>query len=314
MTLDTPISMMDSADPFGGNGDFLDMDPCFDSNHNGMMMHTGLSGLDQNMDLGPAMQPTPPSSISNETMTLDDVLSPNRFHHDRTMTGSSSSTSGIGLGVTYGDFNIDPPQSSDIHLSSDMDLRQPPPLVTNLSSTSQVFAPSPELTPSQPAQNPTIRRCTNRCSSTLIQKLACLNEHLSDKSNSSLDTILQVERDTCSLCRRILSCHPCSDDKSNYLLFGMVIDQVVKMLETIPEQTNHKSFTVNVGNFEVDQDTKVNFLKKYLVQRIGELASILKDWAQTVDENAKDYNSNAAREMLRDVYRRLDVLRKSAEI
>ena len=307
--------MMDGADPFGNSGDFLDMDPCFETPHNGMAMNGAASGFDQSLDLGPAMQPTPPSSITADTMTFDDPFSNDDFQHHRSMTASSSSTSGIGLGVTYGDFtNLDPSLTTDTHLSSNLDLRQPPPLVTHLTSTNQVFAPSPELTPSMSAQSPSVNPCTKRCSSTLIQSLASLNEHLPDKGKSSLDVILQVERDTCSLCRQILSCKSCSDDKSNYLLFGMVIDQIVRLYEGLPEQCVSRSCRVNVGNFEVDQDTKVTFLRKYFVQRIGHFAGILKEFAQGVDETAKDYNSNAAREILRDVYRRLDTLRTTIEL
>lgn len=310
LNIETPVSMIDGTEPFSSTTEYLDMDSFFDNSHHGMLMNGGMSAMDESLDLGRSMQPTPPSSTT-DMMDFGEMLSDDHFNdqHHRTLTNSTNGSSGLGIS-TYNDFpNLDASHHSHSHFSSSTALRQPPQLITNMNSTNHVFGPSPELTPPLSTKSPSPEPCTKRCSSSLIQKLASLNEHLSDTKTSTLDVILQVERDTCSFCRKILSCSTCNEDKSSYMLFSMVVEQVMRLLETIPDQNTPKSFTLNFGSFEFDEETKAAFMKKYLSQRFSNFANMVEDFAQS----AKGCNSGATRETVRDVFRRLSVLRRNVE-
>jgi len=324
INLDSSASLIDGTDPFSNTPDYLDLDACFDAHHN-MLMDCGMPKGDTPMlDLEPSMQPTPPSSTTAEMMVfgermpensdsigMDTLLSQHTQCDQPGLNGSPASASnrnvpGLKIGTTFADYanqNVSGDNGIAIHPSSH--------LSTGVRSNGQSFAPSPELTPpltaqSPPSQNP----CNKRCSSSLIQQLASLNQHLSDSSNPPLETVLQVEKDAHSLCRKIISCNPCIGNRSSYLLFSMVVEQVMRLLETIPDEGASESCSLLIGKFEIDHDTKASFLKRYLLTRLSKFALMLKEFAQIVDDDdSEDYNSNAAKKMVRDVYQRLDLLR-----
>ena len=318
----------DGMDPFSNTTDYLDLDKYFDNQHKAMMDCAMSEGVGVTLDLH-SMQLTPPSSVDTDTMMFgksmpktaeffntSTLLSQNAQEDQFSTNGSSTSTSptstgGIDLGANSTDL-VGYNASRFNNLASHPATQIP----TSIHSTNQAF-PSPELTPSFSAEDsPGRTSCSKRCSSSLIQQLASLNQILSEGSNPSLDVVLQVEKDAYSLCRRVISCKPCTNDRSSYLLFSMVTEQVMRLLETIPDEGgSSESCTLLIGKFAIDPDTKASFLKQYLLSRLSRFASLLSEFARVIDDDdSGEYNSNASKDMVDDVYKRLNLLRGIIEM
>ena len=324
MDLDNPVSVMDGTDPYLTTAEYLDLDAYFDSHHNVLMDCTMSKGEAPMLDLGQSMQPTPPSSTiaemttfgetspkSSDTYGMNTLLSQHTAPDQPGTNGSPAFTSTSNIpGLKLETSSYDDLGAFRSHA---LGIQQSP---TSVRQSSQIFGPSPELTPPPSAQSPRSQSpCNKRCSSSLIQQLASLNQHLSESTHPSVDTVLQVEKDALALCRRIISCNPCIGNRSSYLLFSMVVEQVMRLLETIPDRAPSESCSLLIGTFEIDNDTKTSFLKRYLLGRLSKFTSMLKEFARTIDEDeAEDYNSNAAKDMLRDVFGRLDLLKGIIEM
>lgn len=109
----------------------------------------------------------------------------------------------------------------------------------------------------------------------------------------------------------------------------------MSLLETaIPrEAAASESCPLRIGTFELDPENRTTFLKRYLLCRLGAFADVLRDFAQVIrnadgdadpvngnggdddsDDSSSNYNPKLAKDMLTDVYRRLDSLRGGVEI
>ena len=327
LNFENPGSMIDSMDPFSSSTDYLDYDLYFDNHHKSLMDCTISEGDGAALGLGQSMQPTPPSSTTAEMMVFGETMlkdsdshgmstllsqHPQQDHpstHGSSGSISSSNIAQLNLGTTPPDRN-----HSDAFRNNELTIHPPSQLPSSLRSNGQIFVPTPELTPPPIDQSPqTFSPCTQRCSSSLIQQLATLNQVLSDGKNPSLDLVLRTEKETYSLCRKIINCSPCMGNRSSFLLFSMVVEQVMRLLETIPDEAASNACTVLVGSFEIDDDTKASFLKRLLLSRLGHFRNMLREFKQTIDTDADDYNSNVAKDMAGDVYNRLDVLKGAIE-
>ena len=328
MNFDNPGSLIDAIDPFSTTTDYLDLDLYFDNHHKSLMDCTMSEGDGPTLGLGSSMQPTPPSSATAEMMVFGETMLKDSDTHGMSTllsqhpqhdhSSSHSSTGSISSGgkltrLNLGTISSDCSNSSAFQ-SNDLTIQPPSQLPNGLRQNSQMFVPTPELTPPPIDQSPQpFSPCNQRCSSSLIQRLATLNQVLSDSKSPPLDLVLQTEKDTYSLCRKIINCNPCMGNRSSFLLFSMVVEQVMRLLETVPDEGASDSCTLSVGSFEIDDDTKSTFLKRYLLSRLGQVRSMLKEFKQTIDTDADDYNSNVAKDMASDVYSRLDVLKGAIE-
>ena len=319
-SLENPVNVLDGIDSYPSTTDCLDMGAYFDASHNLIMDSSTRPGTSSSvLDMGqPMQQPTPPSTSNLDTTTFGEAFphNPNNSgfgpmlsqtsQHQRNASVTSTlnnSVSGLALGSAY-------PDLAAMNTAQNTGICGRPPLQLS-TANNPTCGPSPELTPPLSAQSPLSQGpCSNRCSSSLIRQLAVLNQHLSENSNPSLDTVLQTEKDAYALCKTVLGCSACIENKSSYLLFSMVVEQIMRLLETIPDEGASETCALLVGNFEVDRDTKATFVKRYLLLRLHKFANMLKEFAGTIDQDANDYNSNAAKEMVSDVYQRLDLLRR----
>ena len=350
MNLDQSNNLIDGADPFSNTLEYIDLETCLENHHNMFMDCSMSKGEGTFHGMGLSMQPTPPSSISAEMMNVDEAM-PSKFDTDGNLLAwttehaqleqsntisspTSSSTDGVpGLKLettdaASGSGILKALRTNGLDISFQSRINKP--------SNTQAFAPSPELTPPPSAGNlPGRTPCEQRCSSALIKQLACLNQHLSDESITSLDTVLQVEKDAHSLCQKIVTCIPCITNKSSYLLFTMVLEQIIHLLEKSISQNapSQESCALCIGAFEFDQDTKRFLLKQYLLARMDRFGDLLNQFAQVIrngdgdveaedsisnksndiGEATPDYNFNVVKDILRDVYRRLDSLRAIIE-
>lgn len=328
MNLDNHTRVIDSGDPLSDLTDYLDMGASFESHHN-MLMDCTMSSKDESMlDFGQSMQPTPPSSTTAETVAFGDsmpevsdvkgfdiLLDPEKQHEPPPQSYSPISTSTRNTpkvspgttGSSIGDLNAWPSHLPHFHNLSQ--------LATSMPLNSQALGPNPELTPPLSTDTPTAQnRCNRRCSSLLIQQLAVLEDLLGHR-NPSLDISLQVEKDALSLCERIMNCNSCTSNKSCSLLFSIVIEHVMRLLETIPRQETADSCTLSIGKFEVDIDTKATFVKSLLHSRLNSFANVLRNFANTVnDGDGDEYNISTTKEKIRDVYQRLESLKIRIEL
>lgn len=327
MNIDTSANFMEGLDPFSSSSDYLDLDSCFDMDHNMLMGYPMHTANDTPMEMKSSMQPTPPSSISDEmsvfgeAMTRSptrkpvDMISNRSIHQQRNIKKTSSSTHfpALKLETPYSaNTGLDDLQSNSFPSLNSRSVKLP--TTRNDLTNNHTFGPTPELSPPLSVKSPPGSPCSNHCSSTLIQQLASLSKHLSDNVRPSLDKILHVERDTSSFCRRILTCKPCIDNKSNLLLFSMVVDQIMRLFETVRDEGASERCSLLVGNFEVDdRSAKTEVLQRLLLSRLTDLGGMLEESSQTIDESSTDSNANAATEMLGSVRQRLDSLRGGIE-
>lgn len=326
MNIDTTASFMEGLDPFSSTTDYLDLDSCFDMQHD-ILMNYAMPTDESGHHIRP-MQPTPPSSIDDEMSFFGETIAksptqisadphPNRslHQHGPTKARSSSSNSAIKVETACADFaNPYVSQSNGSHSFPSKTINPVSQRAKEELSDIPMFRLNPELSPPLSANGPNSKPCNKRCSTTLIQQLASLSKTLSDNAHPSLDVILQVERDTSTFCRRILTCATCMDEKSNHLLFSMVVEQITRLFETVSDESISERCSLLVGNFQVDDSSaKAEILKHLLQSRLTKFDGMLKGFSHVIDDDLTDYNTNAAHEMLRDVHQRLDVLRGCIE-
>ena len=324
---ETHANMMDEGDPFSNVTDYLDMGTSFDSHHNFLTDYDMSNRDETTLDLGQAMQPTPPSSTTAEMMTCQDSMpefaDPRGLNilleqhaqpqspatSDSPSSTSPRSNSGLNLRSTSSNF-ADP----NAPRSNSLAFHKYAQTATSMPSKNQKFVPNPELTPPLSADSPAAQNpCRQRCSSHLIQHLAFLENLL--EARPTLDVILQAEKASTSLCNRVINCTTCTDSKSCFLLFSMVIEHIMRLLETIPSGGTSNSCAMTLGSFEVDKDTKTAFLKRYLFSRLGSFADVLREFGRLTDEDGEDeYNTGIMRDKVRDVHQRLESLRGNVEL
>lgn len=94
----------------------------------------------------------------------------------------------------------------------------------------------------------------------------------------------------------------------------MVVDQIMRLFETVRDEGASERCSLLVGNFEVDdRSAKTEVLQRLLLSRLTDLGGMLEESSQTIDESSTDSNANAATEMLGSVRQRLDSLRGGIE-
>ena len=348
-------SVLDELDPFLNGQDFADLEPSFSDQH-GAHMAGLLSKADNAMlDLQQSMQPRPNSSNMANVYQLEDAMtrSLNQTfpteresttnpipHQERNADGPGvASTPGLTSGTSYIDqMDFDMGPSDDwSYVGEEVVIF---PLIQNHQQGTRAdnvsYANSPGPSPAAPTQS----SCNKNCYPSLIQQLAHLNEHLSEGFKPSLDVILQVERDTRSLRGKILDCKARFHNRSIFLLLAVVIEQVMRLLETIAHDEGDSSFredtnnvgrtrydrgsgapasyvsqcTLLVGEFEVDDETKASFIKRHLLFRLHRFVNMLTDLGQLMNNDLKDINLKTARDMLRDVFQRIELLRGVVEL
>jgi len=325
MDMDTSAFFMEGLDPFSSTTDYLDLDSCFDTHHDMLMNYPMPTADDTTLDIRLSMQPTPPSSLDDEmsvfgeamtrspTQTSVDAFSHRSVHQDTTAEAPSSAGSNSALKLETAFANFANPNVINSNKSHFFNSKKTNPVSHRAKeelSDNRIFAPNPELSPPLSSTSPPPSPCNKRCSTSLIQQLASLSKTLSDNTHPSLDVILQIERDTSSFCRRILTCTTCIDNKSNHLLFSMVLEQLTRLFESISNEDTSERCSLQVGTFQVDDScAKAEILKQLLLSRLTDFADILHQFSQTIDADRTDYNTNAAHEMLSDIHHRLDTLR-----
>ncbi|KAL6713774.1 hypothetical protein ACLMJK_008266 [Lecanora helva] len=308
MNSDSPVS----TDLFPSSTDYLDMGTSFDSHHNMLM-----SSRDEMMlDFGPAMQPTPPLSATPEMMQFAEPIPElpeskglNIFFDQNVQPSPPSSVSSSIPSFNQGTMHpsltqLNAPRSHPSILYSGQQLSSIPP-------KTQILGPTPELTPplsanSSPAPSSS---CSQRCSSLLIQHFASL-ENLLEDPNRSLDSVLEREQDAVSQCAKLVNCSACINSKRCSLLFAMVIEQIMRLLETIPSTGSSNACSLTLGHFEADGETKNTFLNRYLSTRLSDFAGVLKEFATMVADGDEDDSSlSTSRDKVRVVYQRLETLK-----
>ena len=326
-SFETHTAMMDEGDPFSNGTDYLDMGTSFDSHHNFLMDYDLSSREETMLDYGQSMQPTPPSSttadmtVYQESMPefadprgLNILLEQYAQSQSPTSSGSPSPTSTRSVPG----FNLRSTESSFAESSNPrnhgLNFRECPQKVANRSCNNRKFGPNPELTPPLSADSPALQNtCRQRCSSLLIQHLAFLESLL--EARPSLDVILQAEKAATSLCNRVINCYSCTESKSCFLLFSMVIEHIMRLFETTPSGRLSDPCAMTLGSFEVDNDTKTAFLKRYLFSRLNRFADVLRDFRKLNDEGSEnEYNDSTTADKVGDIYQRLESLRGNVEM
>ncbi len=329
MNMDTSTNFIEGLDPYSSTTDYLDMDSCFDMHHDMLMNYTLPTTDEPKHNIPSSMQPTPPSSIDDEvsvfgeTMAMSPTQTSADYHSNPTLRQqctleaprTSSGESAL---------NVETPYTALANLNSSqtkIPLTFPSEYINPTSrrakeelSDDRIFRPNPDFSPPLSAHSSTSNPCNKRCSTSLIQQLTSLSKTLSDSFHPSLDVILQVERDTSCLCRRILACATCINEKSNHLLISMVVEQITRLFETISDERTSERCNLLVGNFQVDDaSAKAEILKRLLLSRMSNFGGMLKEFSHLIIEDLTDCNTRAADEMLRDVQQRLDTLRSLIE-
>ena len=350
---DTNPSILDELDPFLNGQEFVDLEPSFSDQH-GVQMTGPLSKADNAvLDLQQSMQSHPGSSNMASMFQLEDAMtrslnqtfpaeqestSNQMLHQERnTDVSGAASTPALTSGTSYTDqmdFDMGPGDGwSFVGEEVVYPLVQSHQKSTRANNAT--FANSPGPSPALSAQS----SCSTNCYPSLIQQLAYMNEHFSEGFKPSLDVILQVERDTRSLRHRILGCKARFHNRSIFLLLAVVIEQVMRLLETIAHEEADSSSregtgnvgrtrydrgsgapsyvsqcTLLVGEFEVDDETKASFVKRHLLFRLHRFVNMLTDLGQLMNSDLKDINLKAAMDMLRDVFQRIELLRGVVEL
>lgn len=320
MNMDVSANFMDGLEPFPNTIDYLDLGSCFDTNHD-MLMNYPMPLADD--DIRPSMQPTPPSSIDDEMSVFGEAMtrSPTQNTMDSSPIFNMHQQSPIKALKTeaahadFADLNSFPSNAAYVKTQHINPISQ---RMKEELSNNPHFASTPSLSPSSSISNsPPSSPCNKRCSTSLMQQLASLSSTVSDTPYPSIDTILSVDRDTSSLLHRLHTCKTCVSNRSNHLLFSMVVEQIIGLFETLPNSYQHttsSNCSLQVGNFRVDDSSaKAEILKRLLLSRFTNLDTTINEFSQMIDDDGVDYNTKAAREMLGDVHQRLDVLRDAIE-
>lgn len=320
MNMDMSANFMDGLEPFPNTTDYLDLGSCFDTHHD-MLMNYPMPLADD--DIRPSMQPTPPSSIDDDTSVFGEAMtrSPTQNAMDSSPIYNihqQSLIKEIKSEAAHADFaDLTPFQNKAAYVKTEHINPISQRMKEELSNNPH-FASTPSLSPSSSINNSLpSSSCKKRCSTSLMQQLASLSSIVSDTPYPSIDTILSVDRDTSSLLSRLHTCNTCVSNKSNHLLFSMVVEQITRLFETLPnsyQNTNSSSCSLQVGNFRVDDSSaKAEILKRLLLSRFISLNTTINEFSQMIDDDGADYNTKAAREKLGDVHQRLDVLRDAIE-
>ena len=339
---DPSSSALDGLDPFLSGQDFTDSDPHFGDEHD-LQMTALLSNVD-NPVLDPQQLMNPLSASSSSTDPLSSGKAGNRFlEHafsaDPPVASAAVSHQSEGWdesggpptpGMTSGtshpdslDFEIDPDHAwSFAGTRPNTHSDQTGARAIDVSSASP---PRPIQTSSKQGS------CRINCYPSLVHQLSLLNSQISEDFKPGLDVILQVERDTRSLRDKILGCKACFHNRSIFLLISIVIEQVMRLLETIAPDENDLSSPqslssgissspsvcqcdLTVGEYRVHNDTKASFVKRHLLFRFGRFSKGLMDLGGIMSEDRKDVNLKAAKDVLRDVFQRMEILRGVVEV
>ena len=351
---DTNPNILDELDPFLNGQEFEDLEPSFSDQH-GVQM-TGLLSKADNavLDLQQSIQSHPDSSNMasifrledamtrslNETFPAEQESTSNQILHQERNTDVSgaASTPGLTSGTSYTDrmdFDMGPGDGWSF-VGEEVEYPLAPSHQKSARANNITCANNSGPSSAVSAQS----SCSTNCYPSLIQQLAYMNEQFSEGFEPSLDVILQVERDTRSLRRKILECKARSHNRSLFLLLAVVIEQVMRLLETIAhEEANTSSredtgsvgrtrydrgsgappsyvlhCTLLVGEFEVDDETKASFVKRHLLFRLHRFANMLTDLGELINTDLRDTNLKAAVDMLRDVFQRIELLRGVVEL
>lgn len=181
--------------------------------------------------------------------------------------------------------------------------------------------------------------CNSGCYRFLSQQLAGLNHCRNSETTPSAEMVLQLERNMQSLSQRLLHCATCLGDGSSLLLLSIIVDQVVRLLESFigkveprinppdhlpqcgigirnmdslssPVQVSAHTMELRIGDYEIlDEDFKLTFLRRLLRHRLRLLVGMLMDLQQTAHGQGSDALCNTTYQTVREVVDRVERLR-----
>ncbi|KAL3424009.1 hypothetical protein PVAG01_03289 [Phlyctema vagabunda] len=205
------------------------------------------------------------------------------------------------------------------------------------------------LTPSDTSStsSATTNTCKQRCYACLTQQLMYLNEHVPETYHPSIDVFLAVEKETRSIKDKVFGCTACLSNRSTLLILSVIVERVLDMIEKMSHSIHtpgkgrrgngnsvhtdgswkRYKFNANVscpalqtdcvlsiGNFEVEGECKIPFIKVLLQRRLARFGSMLRDLEHAMEAHLKDCNYRAADGIVNDVYKRLESLRGMIEL
>ena len=337
-------SALEDLDPCLSGQDFADPEPPFGDRH-GLQMTTLFPQVDSTM-LDPQQLVHPLSTSSNMAgffssgKEMDRPLgqaypeesesgaAPMMFQSRNSYGPGCASTPGLTSGTSLTGPMCFPPNSG--HGWSSGRGEDTSRHIQNIQTTASASNPFSLHSPRPSSTSSLPDCCRTNCYPSLSQQLSYLNEQLSESCKPGLDVILQVERDTRSLREKILGCKACFHNRSIFLLLTMVLEQVMRLLETItldesdPFSADHMSNGASppsmsqcvlvVGDYQTDDETRASFVKRHLQFRLNRFARVVVDLGKVMNEDLKDINLKAARDMLEDVFQRMELLRGVVEL
>ena len=341
---DSSSSALDGLDSFLSGQDFTDAEPHFGDEHN-LQMTALLSNADSAV-LDPQQLMNSLSAPSSSTNILSSGKANNSFSEHAFPSNPQLASARISHqpqgwdepgapptpGMTSGTSHPDP---MDFEIDSDhawsFGCAETRPNAHSEQTGATAIDASSASTPRPMQTSSTQGSCRTNCYPSLVHQLSLLNSQISEGFKPGLDVILQVERDTRSLRDKILGCKTCFHNRSIFLLISMVIEQVMRLLETIAPDENELSSPQSlnngvssspsvyqcdliVGEYRVHDYTRASFVKRHLLFRFGRFSKGLMDLGGIMSEDRKDVNLKAAKDVLRDVFQRMEILRGVVEL
>ena len=183
--------------------------------------------------------------------------------------------------------------------------------------------------------------CTRACHDSILKKLGYVEQGLSGLCLTTLDSILELEKEIQFLKRQIMNCAICFRRHSVLLMLVSVVERTVYLFERkygtaemnytqrkvsrsqhmgrrLGKKLNDTGTSkqkigsavidecsLHIGIFEVRNESKVGFLKSLVKMRLRRLCTLVCEIQATVTVAPEDCNSRATQEIANDVIKRL---------